>query len=155
MAKNMIFKAQRGGTERKRATSVWLALIALSAVSACSNSVASMSCSEVASEAIRISEGEIVAINNRTEVSKNDQRLVCRGTALTKAGDETPLRFEAIKSDDGDIVIKYDDDEHQAALESNQRQQLQREWARTEREVEQTVDRMMEDARHEAYVATH
>ena len=117
-----------------------VAPVALLIVAGCSDNIASLSCSDVADEAIRASKGDLMAINNRVQTSKDDKRLTCHGTGLLKDGEERFIRFQALLSDNGEMFFKYDDDEHQAAEAAKEARQEQREQAQTEREVQRFVD---------------
>ncbi|MBD8546063.1 hypothetical protein [Sphingomonas sp. CFBP 8760] len=119
----------------------------------CSADMSELTCADIAREAISLSNGEIISINNRKETSRTDDRAVCHGTALTKGGGETPVRFLAFRDDDGEVLIKYDDDEHQRLVDLESEKLEAREAEKATAEMQKAVDDAMDDARHEAYAA--
>ena len=128
--------------------------LVLFVVTGCSERVADMDCSDVADEAISISQGALVAINNRSQTSKDDKRIVCHGTGFAKNGEEVPVRFQAFTSDDGDMLVKYDTDEYRAAQDAKNRREQQREDSREDKQIQQTVDHAMAEGRAEAQAET-
>lgn len=92
-----------GSRMRRSAT-----LFGLLLLTGCSDDIAGYDCSDVAEEAIGISDGALVSLYKRSLTSRTDDRIVCHGIGLYSGGDELPVRFEAYRDDDGEILIRYD-----------------------------------------------
>ena len=81
--------------------------------------IANSTCDDIATEAIRISKGGLVSLDQRTETSRTDRSLVCHGRGLYSNGSLVNTRFQAFFNSDGVMLIRYDVSEAQAAAIDN------------------------------------
>ena len=91
---------------------IGLAAIAVAAVpmlSACTPSVASMDCNEIATKAKEISQGQPIKIQNITnvrETSRNDAEARCTGDAVLADGTSAPVFLKAYQ-ENGNTMVAY------------------------------------------------
>lgn len=127
----------------------WYALGACLLLCGCDNDtdIAQMSCADVASEAIRISEGKLVSIDHRTLDSKTPTRLTCHGVGSYKDAQVIPTRYEAIKNDNGEVLIRYDTSEYQAQQVAAAKAEAEREDRADRQEALRDYDEALQKAR--------
>lgn len=111
------------------------------------NSVSALSCKEIAAEAIRVSDGELISIDQRTLTSREEGKVTCHGTGFYKNGSMVPTRFQAFLNDDGEIMIRYDTDEYSQQqveradrLQRAEEERNQQEYRQTMAEIDRTLD---------------
>lgn len=109
------------------------------AISGCSQSIATMTCADVAAEAVTISEGELVKITGGTESRRSDTELVCHGTGVYARGGEVRTRYRAYIDADGDFMIAYDVEEAATAEANRIEREIERENAALQREMERDM----------------
>lgn len=113
----------------------------------CSPTIEHMSCSDAADEAVRISEGALVSLNGLIQNSRDDQRIVCHGMGFFKSGQEVYTRLQAFRADNGDILVKYDTDEYQAAQNAREERRERLQNARDEQAIQRSVDEAASEIR--------
>lgn len=109
-------------------------------VAGCSNTIADLSCDDVAKEAVRISNGAIIKIADRTLTSHDDKSIVCHGKGEYADGSGRLTRFREFIDGDGDKMIKYDTDEYQAGVVQRFNAESAREAAQAQQQYQQDVD---------------
>ena len=121
---------------------------------------ADLNCSDIEQQAEDASKGELLAINNRTLTSRDENHVVCHGFGIFKHATDHPIRFQALLDDDGERIYEYDSDEydaHQAYLEKQEEmreeqrdlQKIENAQRAAEREIQQEADKAELDAKAE------
>ncbi|MDH7975704.1 hypothetical protein QH494_26255 [Sphingomonas sp. AR_OL41] len=123
--------------------SLFMAMIMPMIASGCTENVATMSCRDVAREAVRVSKGALIKITQGHAETHTKRQIVCRGTGFYSNGSSVMTRYRAWLDEDNDIMIAYDTDEAQAAAEQQAEREEDRAIERAERETSDAIDAEM------------
>lgn len=82
----------------------------LLAATACTGEMRDPTCAEIAEEAVRISEGELVKIYDQTLVSRTDTAVTCKGRGAYSDNSVVPLTFRFFIDKDGERLVSYTPD---------------------------------------------
>lgn len=109
---------------------IGLAALSLT-LSACTQSIADLSCDDVEDQAVDMAGGSLIKITGARVVTRTDHELVCNGTGIYTDDTEVATRYRAYLDEDGDLMYSVDTDEAdadaQAAEEASARKEAQRE----------------------------
>lgn len=111
-------------------------------ITACSGSIADLTCNDLEAEVVQLSKGSIIKVVQSRETNRSASNLTCHGMGIFSDNSDIPIRYRAYIDEDNEIMLSYDTDEAQEAERVAEQKAADVEVQRMSREI----DRIVEDA---------
>lgn len=116
------------------------ALLAVAiAVTACTDRIENLTCSDLELEAVDMSKGSLIKITNARVIRRSPSELVCKGTGVFADNNDAPITYRAYTDEDHEIMVSASTDDSQIDADS------QREFERVSQAFNQTIDQIYRD----------